>query len=133
MKVYGFKILLLSLNLFIYKRYVDDIFVLFRSEDNVAKFKTFLNSCHPNMNFTSDKEENNCFPFLDIHIFKKHGFITSVYRKPMFSGVYTHFSSFIPDSYKLGLIFGILYHCFSICSDLALFYKEVMRLKDILE
>ena len=46
-----------------YKRYVDDIFVLFESEIRVQSFKNFMNTCHPKMKFTFEKEQNNCFNF----------------------------------------------------------------------
>ena len=35
-----------------YRRYVDDIFVLFRSPDHLEKFKNYLNSKHRNIRFT---------------------------------------------------------------------------------
>ena len=31
-------------------------------------------------------------------------FVTSVYRKPTFSDVYTHFDSFLRDTYQIGMI-----------------------------
>ena len=34
-----------------YRRYVDDIFVLFKSRDHLIKFRDYLNKCHPNMKF----------------------------------------------------------------------------------
>ena len=44
-----------------YRRYVDDIFVLFRSQDHLIKFRDYFNKCHPNMNFTFEQEKNgNC-------------------------------------------------------------------------
>ena len=43
--------------------------------------------------------------FLDVNVTREQGkFVTSVYRKPTFSGVYTHFDSFLPDTYKIGMI-----------------------------
>ena len=32
-----------------YRRYVDDIFVLFKSADHLEKFCNYFNTCHPNM------------------------------------------------------------------------------------
>ena len=32
-----------------YRRYVDDIFVLFKSTDHLEKFCNYFNTCHPNM------------------------------------------------------------------------------------
>ena len=56
---------------------------------------------------------------------------TCIYRKPTFSGVYTHFSSFIPDIYKKGLISTILFRSFSFSSSLELFQLETYKLKKI--
>ena len=48
-----------------------------------------MNSRHPNMKFTSELEENDILPFLDIKVIRLNDmFVTSVYRKPTFSGVY---------------------------------------------
>ena len=41
-----------------YKRYVDDIFVLFRSAHHLKKFSEHLNKKHANVKFTSEKEVN---------------------------------------------------------------------------
>ena len=73
-----------------YRRYVDDIFVLFRSTDYLEKLKKNLNSKHRNIGFTCEKELNNSVPFLDVLIIRtSNGFKTSVYHKPTFSGVYS--------------------------------------------
>ena len=32
-----------------YKRYVDNIFALFRSRNHLIKFRDYFNTCHPNM------------------------------------------------------------------------------------
>ena len=50
---------------------------------------------------------------------------TSVYRKSTFSGVYSHFDSFIPISYKFGLVSTFIFRCFSICSGMSKFHLEV--------
>ena len=58
-------------------------------------------------------------------------FITSVYRKPTFTGVYTHYQSFISSVYKFGLLSTLLFRYFSICSSYALFHLEVIEFKKI--
>ena len=50
------------------KRYVDDIFDLFESETQVEPFKNFMNTCHPKMKFTFEKEQNNCLNFVDVKV-----------------------------------------------------------------
>ena len=85
-----------------YRRYVKDIFVLFRPCDHLIKFRDYLNKCDPNMKFSFEEEQNGKLPFLDIEVSRERNkFVATVYRKPTFSGVYTHFSSFLPTTYKL--------------------------------
>ena len=80
-----------------YKRYVDNIFFLFESETQVESFKNFMNTCHPKIKIPFSKEHNKCFNFLDIKFIRENSvFTTSIYRKPTFSGVCTHFDSYMP-------------------------------------
>ena len=46
-------------------------------------------------------------------------------RKKTFSGVYTNFKSFIPETYKIGLIKSLLFWCFSLCSDFIKFHHDI--------
>ena len=83
----------------VYRRFVDDIFLLSWSKDHVEKFRNYLNKQHKNIKFTSEIEENGSLSFLDIKISRENNkFVASVYRKPTFSGVFTNFESFIPDN-----------------------------------
>ena len=52
----------------IYRRFVDDTFLLFRSKEHIEKFRLYQNCQHPNIKFTSEIEENNSISFLDIKI-----------------------------------------------------------------
>ena len=116
-----------------YRRYVDDIFALFSSPDHADKFKEYLSSKHLNINFSIEKEKDSCLPFLDVNIFRENEkFATNVYRKKTFSGVYTNFKSFIPETYKIGLIKPLLFRRFSLCSDFIKFHHEIDKLKSIL-
>ena len=54
------------------------------------------------------------------------------YRKKAFSRVYTKFKSFIPESYKIGLIKSLLFRCFSLCFDFIQFHDKIDKLKSIL-
>ena len=47
-----------------YKRYVDDIFVLFRSPEHVKPFVDYMNSKHKNINFSFESEKDGQMPFL---------------------------------------------------------------------
>ena len=92
-----------------YRRYVNDIFVLFNSTEHFKRFRSYLNSCHLNMSFTIENEKDNRMSFLNVNIIREQGkFTTSVYHKPIFSGIYTHFVSFLPSTNKIGLIHTLL-------------------------
>ena len=101
-----------------YRRYVDDIFVLFNSKDQLKLFQEYFTTCHPNINFTFDGEKEDKMAFLDFEITRDNSkFTTSVYRKPTFTGLYTNFKSLIPSTYKFGLIYTLIHRIFAICSD----------------
>ena len=114
-----------------YNRFMDDTFLLFSSENHVLKFKSYINSRHQNMNFTHEVEKNNSLAFLDVLVTREGTFRTSLYRKPTFSGLYSNFKSFMPDSYKKGLIFTLLHRAFVLCCDWNKFHEEVTFLKEI--
>ena len=107
----------------IYRRYINDSFLLFRSRYHIEKFWNYLNRHHKNIRFTSEIENENSISFLDIKISRDNNKLTtSVYRKPTFSGVFTNFGSFIPKSYKYNLLFTLLHKAFKLCSNFEHFH-----------
>ena len=113
-----------------YNRYMDDTFLLFRSMDHIKKFFRYINSRHKNMSFTFEVEEGGKLAFLDVLITRDGGsFLTSVYRKPTFSGLYSHYESFMPRTYKAGLIYTLLHRAFTLCSTWEKFHEEVCTLR----
>ena len=116
----------------VYRRYVDNIFVLFKSKDHLLSFTRYMNTIHKNLKFTFHFEQNNSLSFLDIKINSgSNGFSTPVFRETTFSGVFTNFDSFIFEFYKTGLIFTLLFCCFTVCSDMQSFHLEVDQLRQI--
>ena len=66
----------------LYRRYVDDIICLFNCEVDAMKFFDYLNSRHPNIKFTFEKQNGGKLAFLDILISNESdNFCTSVFRK----------------------------------------------------
>ena len=93
-----------------YKRYVHDIFVLFKRPGHVKPFVDYMNSKHKKINFSFETKKDEQMPFLDVKVFCENGpFVTNVYRKETFTGVYTKFSSFIPLEHKFGLVYILLH------------------------
>ena len=108
----------------VFKRYVDDIFVMFLCQSNLKDFVNYMKTKHPNIKFTSEFEENESFSFLDVEITRRiNQLVTSVFRKATFSDVFTNFKSFMPVAYKCGLVYT--------CSSNEKFHEEIMLLKDI--
>ena len=118
----------------IYRRYVDDTFLLFRWKHHIEKFQNYLNRQHKNIKLTSETENENSISFLDIEITRDNNkFMTSVYCKQTVSRVFTNFGSFIPKSYKYNLLFKLLHRAFKLCSNFKRFHQEIDKLKIIFE
>ena len=106
-----------------YERYVDNITFLFESAGNLSKFHAYLNTCHLNMFRSIEWEVNGNLSCVDVEISRQQGKLaTKAYRKPILSGVYTHFSSFLPTVHKVGTIHTLVYQCFKICSNWTKFH-----------
>ena len=113
-----------------YKRYVDDIFVLFNKPEHAQFFHECINKKYKNMKLSIEAEINGSLSFLDLKIFRENvKFVISVFRKETFSGVYTNFISFIPLEYKFGLVHTLLNRCFNLSSDFLKFHHEIDKLK----
>ena len=117
----------------VYRRFVDDPFLLFRSKDHVEKLRNYFNQQHKNIKFRSEIEENGSRSFLDIKIRRENNkFVTSVYCKPTSSGIFTNFESFIPYIYNRGLIETLLHRSFRLCFNYENFHREIETLKSVL-
>ena len=83
----------------VFKKYVDDIFVMLLCQSHSNNFVNYNNTKHPNIKFTSEFERNGSFSFLDAKITRNNNqLVTSVFRKATLSGVFTNFQSFIHTS-----------------------------------
>ena len=116
----------------VFKRYFDDIFVMFLFQSHLKHFVNYMNTKHPNIKFTSEFEQNDFFFFLDVKITRSNDqLITSVFRKATFSGVFTNFKNVMPVAYKFGLVHTLLHRSFSKCSSYEKFYEEIVLLKEV--
>jgi predicted GIY-YIG superfamily endonuclease len=116
-----------------YFRYVDDTFVILNDSADQLTFLNRLNALHPALEFTTEHEENGSLPFLDVLVAKDLNnmkFITSVYRKPTFTGSYVRFESFCHLRRKTTLIRTLTHRAHQICSAERL-QSELARIKSI--
>ena len=59
------------------------IYLYCSSPDHADKFREYLSSKHPNINFSIKKEEDGRLPFLDINIFRENDkFATFIEKRP---------------------------------------------------
>ena len=115
----------------LYNRYVDDTFVLFKDPSHAPLFHNYINSMHPNIRFTVDRECQNHLPFLDCNVNRKTNcFDISVYRKNTFSGLGLSFFSFCSFNFKVNSIKTLLARAYSICSTYQNFHEELVFLRN---
>ena len=77
-----------------------------------------LNDLQPSLTFTTDEEKDNKLPFLDILVeCRLFAFVTCIYRKPTFTGLYLSWDAFAPKSRKVNLIKCLIFRALKICSD----------------
>ena len=62
-----------------YRRYVEDTFCLFHSENDALLFFNCINARHPNIRFTKEKEIDHKIPFLDVLIINDTIFLSQVF------------------------------------------------------
>jgi len=114
-------------------RYVDDLFLLFPNKYSLDRFFTNINSVHRNIVFIKELETNNCLHFLDVLVEETStGFITSTYRKPTHTGLYSKGSSFVPLHRKRNLVNSLLPRAYDIVSSYQLVHTEFMDIKRML-
>ena len=102
------------------------------SEEDCNTFLNHLNSLHFSLRFTYEKKSNHSLPFFDVLV-ERHDseFLTSVYRKPTFTGQYLRWNSFSPQKRKVNLIGTLVHRAFMICSKTKL-DPELGKIRSIL-
>ena len=96
---------------------VDDCFIISNSEKVSSLLFDKLNSIHNSIKFTKEIEINNQLSFLDVLIKRKDDkFITSVFRKPTFTGQYLNFLSYCSKRRKIGSTKTLFHRASKICS-----------------
>jgi hypothetical protein len=108
---------------------------MFHNKDSATEFLHYLNSCHSNIKFTIEFEQDNAIPFLDILVARNQNntFMTSIYRKKTFTGFYTKWDSFTPRKYKINLIRSLTYRYYRLRSSGSLLQSALNLRKPLLQ
>ena len=121
----------LDVELALYGRYIDDIFVICEEEELIALKEEMMNIS--GLNFTIERSVDNKLPFLNVLVERTGDTVKScVFRKPTDVGQCLNASSECPDRYKVSVVKGFLFRAKKLCSDRSSFLIELDRSKKIL-
>ena len=86
-----------------YTRYVDDIFIIYNTEQtNMETINHYINSINPNLTFTPTQETHKTISFLDLQITRKNNaFDINIYRKPTTTDTTINYNSNHPIEQNL--------------------------------
>ena len=119
----------LSEHMMPWKRFVDDTITCIKTTSIPHVIKV-LNTFHSNIQFTYEEERDGKIPFLDVLLIRKNNtFETTVYRKPTNKGIYLHWNSFAPETWKRGTLRSIINRAYDICSNDEFLRLELSRIK----
>ena len=113
-----------------YKRYVDNIFSVFNNSFEAKEFFNYINTRHPNINFTMETEVNKIIPFLAALIdYSQNILKTSTYHKFTYSRLLLNDTSFTSRFYKTGLIKCLIDRAYKIDNTWPSFHDDVPKIK----
>jgi len=92
-----------------WRRFVDDTFVIINN-DKIDDFFEHINQVEDSINFTMEREVENCLPFLDVLVTKlaDGSLQTKVHRKPTQTDRYLNFNSHHPLQHKRSVVKTLL-------------------------
>ena len=116
----------------VYCRFVDDAFSHFADREGCDGFLLILNTLHPSLQFTCEQEADGRLPYLDVMVEKgtDDNILTSIYRKPTFTGLYIPWDSFCATKYKTNTVRNLVQRAHRIFSDSKL-DEELVKLRSI--
>ncbi|XP_023228594.1 uncharacterized protein LOC111628967 [Centruroides sculpturatus] len=117
-----------------FKKYVDDIFILWKSNRGISNFIERINDNKDDLNLKLEQKSSVMIHFLDINItFKKGHLSTNVYTKPTHSPLYIPAQSSDPFRYKLAAFRALVRRAFLYCDNIMYRNKEMKRIMQIAE
>ena len=113
-----------------YKRFIDDIFILWNgTREQLKKFIEQINALHPTINFEANYSFNS-INFLDTHIYKnKIGKLcTTLHVKPTDRQSYLHHKSYHPTASKRSITYSQALRIRKICTEDSEYLKHSKNL-----
>jgi len=113
-------------------RLIDDTLSGWESEEIFDEFFEFLNTLHPGIKWTCEKEKDGRLPIFDIQLIRQEEEIaTTVYRKSSASDRYIHYTSWQAWKEKSGAIRTLKNRAHTYCSDEQLLAEELSYLLEV--
>lgn len=117
----------------LFARYMDDIIRTIKSHLIERKLKE-INSLHPALKFTIEKEVDGEIAFLDMKIIRSNSLLSSTwYSKPTDTGLTMNYHALAPKKYKRSVVIGFVYRIYRACSNWKNFHTSLESAKKILE
>ena len=114
-----------------YRRYVDDTFCVFDNQAQAERFLEFINNLHPSIGFDMECECDGRLGFLDTLVHKdgQNTAELSTKVKQTDRGLFYHYSSLVPDRYKMNLVYNLVNRIYNIASNMLTFHQDLVNLK----
>ena len=119
----------------VWKRYVDDTFVIIHKDHEEALFQ-HINNIDPHIKFTREAAHSDgSMPFLDTLVTPQSDekLITSVYRKPTHTDLYLRWDSHHPISSKISVVRSLYHRAHTVCSSTELLNNEYSYIEKALK
>ena len=117
----------------VWKQFVGDIYSILKCTHR-ENFFHYINNIHQNIKFTMEEESNGELVFLDTLLKQNNRKISLlVYRKPMHTDQYLHYSSHHQTSCKESIVSSMFNRAYSIITNKDDLYKEKARIKQVLK
>ena len=112
---------------------MDDILRSAKSND-IDKILVRVNKLHPNLEFTIERQESGCLPFLDMMVKQADNHVeTSWYRKPTDTGLTLSYRALAPMRYKQNIVQGTVHRIFHASSNWHFFTEGIIVATHMLE
>ncbi len=113
----------------IWLRYVDNVYATVKSKGVEEEILLYLNCQHPNIRFTTELENGDSMPFLDVRVIRRANKCeTTVYHKKTFTRVYLIWTRLTSRKYKVGVIKCLLDRICSTENDRAAKIEQLGRI-----
>ncbi|XP_023217921.1 uncharacterized protein LOC111620258 [Centruroides sculpturatus] len=125
---------LISYNEYIimYKRYVDDVLIIWKNDAMIKRFLCQVNSNQHGLKLNLEQISNKELHFLDVSIeFKNGALCTKIYIKPTHDPMYIPANSNDPTVYKLSAFRALIRRAFLYCSNVIDTMNELCRIKKV--